>query len=433
MDARININIVGNDLVVSVEQADRSRVQRAAYSTSLLRPFTQLGGEPWLTELFEFALGYYTADRIVKRSVNWSREFEITFPVLRLEAWSRASQPLSELLEWTTGDVVHVVPSKRDNRQIHSDDRSQPFMLQSQIPNGVGLMSDGLDSLCGVCNVLDNCTDNYAFLSVLTNPGRNYRIQHIQSQLRSQFGDRLAFHEVDLHLKKPPKYQEQTQRSRTILAIVAGLTVAAGYGSCDLDIYENGFGLLNPPVPNVQVPHESSQVLNPAHRHLWYAVARDLLGDISIKYVKRWSTKSEMCLQLPEYAQPLISHTSSCDSPSRTSAVIDCGTCGSCVLRRIAITTANLTQHDVPYREYRPKHRAYDAATVLRYHAGKLLEAVNELDPWPALVRLQPTIGPSVSSEKDSTARTHAVDSTLDLIRRQARDILSWGNMRNAA
>lgn len=433
MDARIKIHVAGNDLVVSVERAHQSRVQRAAYSTMLLRPFTQLGGEPWLTELFEFALGYYTADRIVKRSVNWPREFEITFPVMRLEAWSRAKQSLSELLEWTTGDIVQIVPTKRDQHQIHSDDRSQSFKLQPQSPRGVGLMSDGLDSLCGVCNVLDHFPDNYAFLSVITNPGRNYRIQRIQSQLRSQFSDRVAFHEVDLHLRKAPKYQEQTQRSRTVLAIAAGLTVAAGYGSRDLDIYENGFGLLNPPVPNVQVPHESSQVLNPAHQNLWRAVARDLLGDISINYASRWSIKSEMCLQLPAYARTLISDTSSCDSPSRTSGVIDCGTCGSCVLRKIAITTANLNQYDVQYREYRPKGRAYDPETVLRYHAEKLLAALSEPDPWPALVRLQPTIGLSVSSEKDSTARAHAVDSTLDLIRRQARDILSWGNMRNAA
>lgn len=432
MDARVAIDFSGDCLLVSVERPRDFREQSVPYSTALLRPFAQPGVEPWLTELFEFALAYYTVDRLVKRKASWPREFEIKFPAIRFDLWSQASGLVSDMLQATTGDIVHVVPQQRRQQHMHSDDRHLFFSLQSEAPPGIGLLSDGLDSLCGAWSAAKTSSNRYAFLSVLTNPSRMNRIHRVRSSLRSSFGGRIAFHEVDLRLHKPPRYQEQTQRSRTVLALVSGLTVAAGYGSRELDIYENGFGLLNPPAPGLQVPHESSQVLNPAHKSHWSVLARRFLGDVSLNYRNRWYTKGEMCSSAPFSARDLIRCTSSCDSPSRVDPILDCGTCGSCILRKVALATANLTDYDIKYREHYPRRRAFDAATVLPYHARKLLQALDDIDPWPALISLQPTIGPSIDADNQIN-RAPAIDATLSLIRRQALEIVRWESLQNAA
>jgi 7-cyano-7-deazaguanine synthase in queuosine biosynthesis len=340
---------------------------------------------------------------------------------------------ITELLERTTGDIVHVRPIARKCEQVHGDDRLLSFMLDSRPPARVGLLSDGLDSLCGAHGALNSGSDRFAFISILTNPSRKNRIKQIQTELHNLVGERAAFHVVDLHLRRPPRFQERTQRSRTVLSVIAGLTAATGLGSKEIEIYENGFGLLNPPVPNMQMQHESSQVLNPAHRDAWMEVSRRLLGSVDIVYPNRWRTKGEMCERLPEDVRQQIRLTSSCDAPSRTESVPNCGTCGSCIIRRVSLASAGLSHYDVPYRYYRPTHRAYDPIDVLPYHASLLLQSITEPDPWPALVRLQPTIGASVDNEADSVARLHAITATVDLIRRQVAEILGWEGLNEAA
>ena len=406
-----------------VEVDSRAESYQARYSTARLRPFTTAASIPQ-TELLELMLGVYTVDRLVPRNKRgWRRRLELRFPVLSLDRWSAVRTALEELLASCMGDDVVLHLRHRKDGATHADARAQAFALEPPAPVAVGLLSDGLDSLCGAAHALSSDPGRFAFVSVLTNSRRKRRVADIRTNLKHVFGDRIEYRDLDVHIKGAPPKQERTQRSRTLLAVTAGITVAAGYGASQVEVYENGMGILNLPVPGLQMPHESSQVLHPRNLDLWRRAVEPLLGSIRVAYPNRWLTKTQLCQRLPATLRNSIRATSSCDSPQRRDAHADCGVCGSCTMRRIALQGAGLASHDLVYSSAPPAPSDFAASDVFPYHVDLLARALASKDPWPELVRLQPTLSSSVQGFDDPTERAHAVDATIQLLRRHVADV----------
>jgi len=409
-------------MVVDIE--DRAAAYQACYSTARLRPFTSDAAVPWLTELLEFMVGLYTVDRLVPRPKRgWSRGISFTFPVVSYERWFPLQSVLEELIVNSMGDDVTLNLRHRNAGIVHSDARAQGFALESPRPTTVGLLSDGLDSLCGAGASLAREPGAHAFVTVLTNSRRKHRISRLRTALQSVFGDRIAYCGLDVYLADGPRKQERTQRSRTLLAIAAGLTAAAAYRASQLEIYENGVGILNLPVPLLQMTHESSQVLHPRNLPLWSRITEQLLAPIGIVYPNRWYTKTQLCERLPSALHPAIAATSSCDAPQRRDAHADCGVCGSCMMRRLALQGAGLAHNDATYTLLPPQLPEFAASDVFPYHAALLAKALATPDPWPALLQLQPTLVPLVRDISDPAERAHTISDTIALLRRYVADV----------
>ena len=397
--------------------------QQLAYSTKTLLPLTQISNAPHLLELFELCLALYAADRLIKRPPqSWGREIEVAFPFSKVGRWIDSRRLVEQLFYQTTGDKVILLPQERQAGETHADSRTQVFQLEHPERPSVALLSDGLDSLCGALQALEERDGTIAFVSLITNPARQARINTIRAWIEQNYRGRVAFHQVGFHLLRPPKAQEQTQRFRTILAIAAGLTVCSAYGAEALTISENGIGILNLPVPNFQTQHESSQVLHPSNLELWQLVSSRTSGGARIDYPNRFRTKAEMCIRLPARARELIKVTSSCDSPQRIDNISDCGVCGSCQIRQVALRTAGLSSYDKAYLQEPRFSMRFEPRQILRYHARVLEECMRGGD-WASLARLQPTLATSVDMPTASE-RAHVISTTLDLLRRHTAEVL---------
>lgn len=409
-----------DDGVLLVDVAGHN--QRVKYRTASMLPLTAFASAPHITELLEFMLTWYAADRLTPRMKHrWARKFVIEFPVWRLRQWKEIKADIEELIRLSTGDYVTIVPFERPSHWVHPDGDPR-FSLELPIPVSVVLLSDGLDSLCGAYAALKNPVERPVFVSISTNSRKGARIDQVANAIKSSYGDRPIFHRIPMNLVKAPRKAERTQRSRTMLAITAGLTVAAAYDSRVVQVSENGMGILNLPIPWLQGPHESSQVLHPRTLGLWRKVSDALVNGAAIEYPNRFKTKAQMLRELPPAAYTSIGYTSSCDSPQRKDKHPDCGLCGSCTVRRLSLESAGLTQYDVTYTALPPRKRAYGALALLDDQRERLSEALAQSDPWLALITAQPTLESIVG---DSTDGTYRIASTIALLQEHVRELSS--------
>jgi len=415
---------VDGKLVVDVAGVEDP--QPVCYRTNAMLPLSRLARSPHLLEVFELLLVLYTADRLVPRPLRrWSRRFDVSFPVSRIAQWKAAQADIEQLIWQCTGDEVSLRPYERPANCHHCDARSNWFELEYPRATSVLLLSDGLDSLCGAIDAALLPGGQLAFVSLISNSRKAPRIAAVIRHLKATHGDRIAHHPVWLHLEEAPRKQERTQRTRTMLAITAGLTVAAAYGAATAAVSENGMGILNLPIPALQTRHESSQVLHPANLPLWARISERLIGGAAVTYPNRYRTKAQMLQSLPEGARYLIKVTSSCDAPQRSDEYPDCGVCGSCIVRKVALRAAGLSFYDTTYTRRPPKPGLYDPIDLLTYQAGRMKQALESGSPWAALVRLQPTLRFAIEAIEPAD-RQQSVAATIDLLRRhltEAEDV----------
>lgn len=428
--ARIN----GGDIVISNGDEGFGQI---SYATAQLQPFTDIAiDSPNPVEFFEFFLTLYTADRLVKRRGRWQRRLIIEFPVSDVERWRSAAPTLHQLIRRSTGDDVELEFTKRPAQQRHRDTYRVPFALEQARPTTIVLLSDGLDSYCGAVQQLSaRPQERLCFVSLSTNTRKEAGINDVRSHLHRMRPENITFCGSFFHLNDPPRAsaQERSQRSRTMLAIAAGFVVSAAYDSLDVIVSENGLGILNLPVPHLQMDHFSSQVLHPANVPLWSEVAALLWGSkAGLVYPNRFRTKAEMCASLPATAHVAIGFTTSCDAPRRD-ADDACGTCGSCLVRRRALELPGLSTFDGKYHVSASTGRTpdVDAFDVQSYHARELQRRLEAMDPWSALVEYQPTLRTSVADTETPTA--HLRYETMQLLKRHVNEVFAFELLQRAS
>jgi len=434
----------GNQLLVEID-ADpfgHSKV-RARFDARGLHPLTEAATDPALFELLDLSIAFYALDRSTRRPHNgFARKFTIRLPVAHPDTWRRHHDLLAELFLATTGDLVDIVPIQRNHDGDHH--HRQPVLTLDQGVDIIALLSDGLDSLCGADSASREPGKRFAFASVVTTHTRLKRMNRVVRLAQKQSGRDIPHYTVVTKLTQQVKVKEKTQRSRTILAIVTGMTVAALLNAKRVECYENGFGLLNLPIPDMQYDAMASQVLQPSHLPLWDRVSREFFGrTIELYYPNRYRTKSQMVQELSKDAIQLISMTSSCDSEYRKKGVgvFHCGLCGSCRIRRLAIAQSAVTVPDAIYAEQRMS-RDPDALLCLRYHASLIREALAARDPWLQLVKLQPelTFVPysddtrlHLSEHEMLAHREYIRTRTMALLRRHINEVQDGGSLHNVA
>lgn len=375
---------------------------------------------------------------------GWSREFHIKLGTRDPSLWasSQVKTCLEDLLDWLTEDSWDLSFGKVE--QLYPE---QPPLFPSDPTNDlIVLYSGGLDSLAGTVSLLEAYPARTLILTSATYDSlRKLIIRQVQ-ELRNTFGvQRVQHGMIPFELiDSDPKKEEYTQRTRGFRFLSCGVAEAVAHNATEIAICENGVGALNLPMNLRQLGAQHTRSTHPKTLQLM-AKLLEAIGypHLRFRLPHMFNTKGELCTNLKNKRLGHLSMmTISCDSfPLHISSevgesALHCGTCTSCLLRRVSLCTAQIWNKD------EAKLYQRDVCTPLEALEQSVLEpllmmldqvttierAAYSPDPVRALLGLFPdlTLAAQVI-EQDREAFGLSADQEIlpalyDLFRRYARE-----------
>mgnify|MGYP000071078259 CR=1 FL=1 len=304
---------------------------------------------PTVKDLLRLAMAIYAADLSIPRAFaddNWTREIMLHLPVAAPAQWNDSKETLTKLISFLTGDQWTF-----EFRQNAGNEEPEPTQLEAFHPTAVSLFSGGMDSLIGALDLL--AQGQQIALAGHYGGGKTKHFQdNIATELRENHREHLnihAFHVLPPLL--PDETGETTMRSRSILFIALGLSVADVCGDgIPLFIPENGLISLNIPLTGSRDGSASTRTTHPHFIALFKQLLVSLGIDHPLILPYRFMTKGEMLRQAND--QGLLVRTvpfsMSCAHPEAErwrggSSDRHCGYCLPCIIRQAAVYNANLT------------------------------------------------------------------------------------------
>lgn len=329
---------------------------------SLARPFGKVMS-PELSDLVDVCSAIYMADRLSPRAVKndirpvserWRRFLEVVIPVRCVSRWNEADvlELVHDLVYYMSDDswTFHFVPRSAEPRSAAL--QLPLFPYRARPTSQVILNSGGLDSLLGIIETATSgiCSDVLA-VSVVTNRRSADVIGRVLQELRPNVlgeieGVRLRAWIAGTNRER--RNRESSQRTRGLLYLAAGVTVADLSGSGVLHLSENGPGALNLACTRDQTGARATRAVHPKTLALFAELAtRVLERPISIVNTGVLNTKGELAtiLHTGDFASA-VRETVSCDRFPYLPVNKACGTCSSCLYRRVALNAVGLDHLD---------------------------------------------------------------------------------------
>jgi hypothetical protein len=369
-----------------------------------------------LADLIDLAMAVYFADRRTPRlrsSFEWTghRNIRIQLPMRNLEIWRSAKviTSLVEQLSWFTEDSWEFEFTKLN---LHRKSEFEEALFASPVayPNISLLFSGGLDSLAGLCTLMDKNQDcSFILISGCTSQlisgiQRNL-IRELTRYWQSQSRE-LRSVMIPFGIRKPEgNIQEETsQRTRGFVFLLIGAVASFMAKSKALYVCENGIGSVNLPYNEGQMGIDNTRGTHPVSL-IGMSDFINLVLEQRLPIVNpfEFSTKGEMCQALKKLnLDALIKMTVSCDGfPLRIhDSPSQCGICTSCLLRRCSLHAAGLSDAD-PGTSYRfdLKESFVRLSDWQRYPLMSMLDQVDRIHmcvsssaPWQALVEAFPEL-----------------------------------------
>lgn len=293
----------------------------------------------------------YAADRRISRSNAldaWTREIQLTIPVICLSHWNGVRDLLNELLNFLTGDIWKINFTDREKNERESKlfefVENQPEYFYSQ----VCMFSGGLDSFVGSIDILmDQTKPNTLFVSHYGGGSKGTKgyqdllvkemINHFSPLSLSNF---FSFYSAAM--KTPTGQDEPTTRSRSFMFFAHAIALTPD--SAKLIIPENGFVSLNIPLYFSRNGSSSTRTTHPFYMYLFQKMLNLLGINVRLENPYQFLTKGQMmnnCLD-KEFLSRNIINTMSCSHPEQArwsgfSDPIHCGYCIPCTIRRASI------------------------------------------------------------------------------------------------
>jgi 7-cyano-7-deazaguanine synthase in queuosine biosynthesis len=406
--------------------------------------------DPLLADWIDVALATYISDRLSSRrargtrnTLSWSRTFRLTIPVRELKVWQRESvqTALQSVLRFLTDDVWHIefVPKNGPARRSETDEYLLPIPVRH--PVHVALFSGGLDSFAGAVNQIDALPDHsFVFVSGATNSRHKYA-QREQIRVLSRRARQEVCHVVvpfgfNWHGRIRETIQESTQRTRGFVFLTLGAVTAIAAKSSQLHVYENGIGAINLPYDATQLGTANSRGVNPLTLLFMANFTEQLTGQgFRFENPYLFATKTEMCRnELVQLLAPSINLTFSCDGfPVRAHNKPQCGSCTSCLLRRLSLECSGLSGHDLGSKyivdlsnsRAMPSTRQLEHLRAMEWQFHKFNLVLRHEDPWRALTMEFPelqTLSCEISSRNTLDAKTFEES----IIRLYSRYVSEW-------
>jgi 7-cyano-7-deazaguanine synthase in queuosine biosynthesis len=377
---------------------------------SIVRPF---GGalEPALADWVDIALMAYVADRLAprrdpkspQRAYQWARRIHLKLPVRHPDLWREphVAGALAALLTHFTDDEWHL---EFVGRRGWSRSAKQGYLFASppSRPALAALQSGGLDSFSGAARHLAEFGDNsFVFVSGATNRRqRSAQREQVRALARS-FGRDVCHVTVpfgiDWRGHSHKGVEESSQRTRGFLFSTIGAAAAMAAGALGLHVYENGVGAINLPYNATQLGTSNSRAVHPLSLLRMSDFAEALVGKpFMFQNPFLFRTKGEMCRHpavraVAEY----IPATFSCDGfPVQAKGKPQCGSCTSCLLRRLSLHAAGLSAFD-PAGRYvcdlldptsKASERQLHNLRAMEWQYAKIVLRLRAKPPWQSLV-----------------------------------------------
>jgi len=308
-------------------------------------------------DLFIIGLSIFALDKRVSRrkfTDCWTREINVSIPVLEYDKWKITTAQWEKMLEFLTGDHWHikfrrseVVYSYRENpNRVH---------LNVQECNCVCLFSGGLDSLCGAIRLLEEgaspCLIGHNEYPKLRKKQNLFGdiFQSLYTEQAVKFISFTANSRAPISIKDGKlKESENTTRGRSLLFLCAALSVAGVLGK-DIPVYipENGFIGLNIPLTGSRKGTCSTRTTHPYFLRQLNKILECVGIENSIINFFAFNTKREIVDQVKgtEAFRRCYSDTISCSHPclARYNRVgskeypINCGYCYPCLIRKSSL------------------------------------------------------------------------------------------------
>lgn len=323
--------------------------------------------DPLLADWMEIAFAVFWAERLAPRrdlrnqyhAGQCGRILNLRIPVRLLDTWARPSvhESLCNLLGFFTEDVWQIDFTSYQGAGRPTESRGFLFQMLPSPPVNVSLFSGGLDSFAGAVSQISDYPDHSFVLVSGTNNTRKQANQHSQYQaIANRYQRDIRHVTIPYEFLKNEEVceKERLERSRGFLFLTLGAVTAIAAGCRELCVYENGVGAINLPYDGSQVGISNTRAVNPISLIRMTRFIRELTGQC----FKVWNpflfqTKGEMCRcdDVREFAEHLGS-TFSCDGfPMRIPngpGITHCGSCTSCLLRRVSLEAAGLGVIDRP-------------------------------------------------------------------------------------
>ena len=317
------------------------------FSTERLETYFFAQWEPVVYDALLVAAAVEFADRTKPRAaMRWEREMELRVPVHDPDRWNAAlvKEALHEALNFVTGDRWEVSFYKR----AKSVDAPQQGLLT--IPEGVTAVipfSDGLDSRIVAGLMARELGDNLVRVRLGSKTVDAKALPH----------QRHPFTSVPYRVRPTTlnSFRESSARSRGFkFALLSGLSAYLGKAG-QVIVPESGQGALGPAMVTVGQAYEDYRSHPLFTGHMERFLMALTKHKVQFLFPRLWHTKAETLKefvnQCEEAAKWLA--TWSCWQQNRQVSVEkkkrQCGICAACMLRRMSVHAAGLSEPSTTY------------------------------------------------------------------------------------
>jgi 7-cyano-7-deazaguanine synthase in queuosine biosynthesis len=374
--------------------------------------------DPWLTQLgtvslpaidlVRFGAAAYLADHRVPRPTTFSRSIDLHVHLLDPAPWT--PEVLSDL-----ADILSLLSGDRWSLNVVVDTTQGRHLGAAVDPAArVALLSGGLDSFCGAALGIDE--QDRLFMGHWDNP----TIKGSQDRVRSWFvrnGHPIRYRQVRLGVRLPRP--ETSKRTRSLLFMALATAAATATGASIVEVPENGYTSLNPPLGPERGGALSTRSTHPATLERFNSLVTALGLAVAVENPHTWRTKGELVAlaaqQLPDFADG-AAETMSC-------AKLDggrykggnpnyhCGLCFACFVRRGSMAAAGV-------RDATP----YLSGTLINDSRAKLLRN-RQADVDAVVLALARGIDETDLMTVLAAAPQLDFDAALDLCRRGLQEL----------
>jgi hypothetical protein len=363
-------------------------------------PTVRAAVDPWLRrlgtrsnasiDLVRIAAGAYMADRLSPRRTGFSRTIRLHVRLINTAGWGAAAEGVADLLHWLTADTWRL--NLADDGLARPDPDETPAAARM-----VALFSGGLDSFCGA--LLASKDESRRLVGHWDNPTVKAAQDRSWAWMTDDGGLPFAYEQI--RLSQTEQRREGSTRSRSLLFIALALAVADGVNAQLVEVPENGFTSLNPPLGANRGGALSTRSTHPWTLHLVRRLLDELGIGIELHDPHMERTKGDLLAATVAAGQATLrqgaARTLSCGkldgrlyrggNPNH-----HCGLCVPCLVRRGAFIAAGLAD-ETPYlineltgaaRQQLLDRRSDDIAAV-RYAIARDLDDVDliALGPFP--------------------------------------------------
>ena len=329
-DGALNVVLYGQPGRAVEGQSDRASAGQAAKS-DFLRAGLEAAPRAW--DFLSIALSVVTADLAEWRSKSadgWTRELELTIAVADPVFWQSQAAALEAALKFLTTDRWRL-------RFVGGG--LQPAPPRNPVrpdEDCVVLLSGGLDSLIGAIDLSVGGRKPLAVSHVVRGDGAN------QVAFAQAIGGGLRHLPLN-HNATSPWRKEESQRARSLIfiafGVLAGTSLRAYHDGAEvpLNVCENGFIAINPPLTGTRLGSLSTRTAHPEFLNRIREILR--AADLRIRITNPYEhqTKGEMMRDCANQMllKGLAAQSISCGR-YRVFNYQHCGRCIPCHVRRAA-------------------------------------------------------------------------------------------------